>query len=99
MEIVIAAAVLAVGLVIAAALLVKRAPGLAAAGPARSATSRAARTAKLTENKETNDAYARRQEIGRLEERLTSREEALAARSAELDAREEELRRSHEEAI
>src|SRR3954451_4475322 len=99
MEIVIAAAVLAVGLVIAAALLVKRAPGLAAAGPARSATSRAARTAKLTESKETDDAYARRQEIGRLEERLTSREEALAARSAELDAREEDLRRSHEQSI
>ena len=46
MEIVIAAAVLAVGLVVAALLLVKRAPGLAAAGTAPSATPRAAVRAK-----------------------------------------------------
>ena len=41
MEIVIAAAVLAAGLVVAALLLVKRAPGLAAAGTAPSTTRRA----------------------------------------------------------
>ena len=46
MEIVIAAAVLAVGLVIAALLLVKRAPGLAAAGAAPATAPRAAVSAK-----------------------------------------------------
>ena len=72
MEIVIAAAVLAVGLVVAALLLVKRAPGLAAAGTAPSAAPRAAAGAKEAARKaETDDALARRQEIGRLEERLT----------------------------
>ena len=46
MEIVIAAAVLAVGLVVAALLLVKRAPGLAAAGSGPATAPRAAVTRK-----------------------------------------------------
>src|SRR4051812_49476820 len=90
MEIVIAAAVLAAGLVVAALLLVKRAPGFAHAGTAAPAPRVV--TAKEEAGKaEADDAYARRQEIGRMEERLTSREEALDSRSAELDAREQDL--------
>ncbi len=92
MEIVIAAAVLAVGLVIAALLLVKRAPGLAAAGAAPATAPRAAVSAKEAAGKaETDNALARRQEIGRLEERLTAREEALDTRATELDARAAKL--------
>lgn len=93
MEIVIAATVLAVGLVAAALLLVKRAPGLVAAGGAAPSGSRAtvgpAETAAGAA--EADEALARRQEIGRLEERLVSREEALEARAAELATREEVL--------
>src|SRR3954471_5887623 len=76
MEIVIAAAVLAAGLVVAALLLVKRAPGLAAAGTAQSTPRRAAAPAKESPaaKAETTDALARREEIGRLEERLIGRE-------------------------
>ena len=87
MEIVIAAAVLAAGLVVAALLLVKRAPGLAQAGrrldrPPASAPARESPPAKAD-----HDALNHRQEIGRLEERLVSREAALEARTAELEAR------------
>ena len=92
METVIAAAVLAAGLVIAALLLVKRAPGLAAAGSAPSSARPANAPAKEAAAKtETDDALARRQEIGRLEERLVSRESAIDTRIAELDAREVRL--------
>jgi ribonuclease Y len=92
MEIVIAAAVLAAGLVVAALLVVKRAPGLAHAGAApptvrHGAPAKESATAKT----ETDDALARRQEIGRLEERLLSREGAIEARIGQLDAREEQL--------
>src|SRR3954447_25804060 len=99
MEIVIAAAVLAAGLVVAALLLVKRAPGLAAAGklPATAPRDSAAVASQRASKAETDDAYARRQEIGRLEERLVSREEALDSRAAELDAREEQLHQRVEE--
>lgn len=93
MEIVIAAAVLAVGLVAAALLLVKRAPGFAAAGSAAPSGSRA--TAGPAETAagaaEADEALNRRQEMGRLEERLTAREEAIEARVRELAAREEVL--------
>ncbi|RKQ87454.1 ribonuclease Y [Solirubrobacter pauli] len=93
METVIAATVLAVGLVVAALLLVRRAPGLAAAGSTASAGPRStagpAETAASAA--ETDDALNRRQEIGRLEERLVAREEALEARAAELDERERVL--------
>src|SRR5947207_13327013 len=95
MEIVIAAVVvalgLAAGLVVAAVLLARRAPGLAAAvrrvpaampqprrGPARTAGDDA-------------DALARRTEMGRLEERLLARERALDTRAAELEEREQRL--------
>src|SRR3954447_391156 len=89
METVIAAAVLAAGLVIAALLLVKRAPGLAAAGTARSSARPASAPAnKEAAKNETDDALARRQEIGRMEERLVSREVAIETRIAELDERE-----------
>ena len=98
METVIAAAVLAAGLVIAALLLVKRAPGLVAAGSAPSTARPASAKAKEATKNETDDALARRQEIGRLEERLVSREVAIDARSAELDEREARLDLRLEEA-
>jgi ribonuclease Y len=102
MEIVIAAAVLAAGLVVAALLLVKRAPGLAAAGSAPPTATRpagAGSDAPHAAEPADDAALARRQEIGRLEERLVAREEALDARAAELDARAEELARLKEQAI
>jgi ribonuclease Y len=94
METVIAAAVLAAGLVVAALLLGHRParPGLAAAGissPRRPASAPAKESPAA--KAETDDALARRQEIGRLEERLLSREGAIDTRIAELDARERQL--------
>ena len=57
MEIVIAAAVLAAGLVVAALLLVKRAPGLAAAGAASATPARGrAGQARPAASAETDDA-------------------------------------------
>src|SRR5689334_1529207 len=89
MEIVIAAAVLAAGLVVAALLLVKRAPGLAtAAMPARPRSVRADTPETPGRPAARDDSGARHQEVGRLEERLRAREGALEARSAELDTRE-----------
>jgi ribonuclease Y len=98
METVIAAAVLAAGLVIAALLLVKRAPGLAAAGSASASARPASAPAKEANNTEADDALARRQEIGRLEERLISRETAIEARNIELDEREARLEQRLKEA-
>jgi ribonuclease Y len=99
MTIVIAAAVLAAGLVVAALLLVKRAPGLVGAGGASHGSSRApAAPAKPAPQPADDAALVRRQEIGRLEERLVAREQALEARAAELDARAEELTRLQQEA-
>jgi ribonuclease Y len=90
MEIVIAAAVLAAGLVIAALLLVKRAPGLATASRAPAAPS--AGTSDLPSAPDEGDtSFAQQQEIGRLEERLVGREAALDVRVAELDERERML--------
>ena len=84
MEIVIAAAVLAAGLVVAALLLVKRAPGLVAAGSASPTTSRATTGPTQAPAAEPADDGDRRQEIGRLEERLVAREAALETRAAKL---------------
>ena len=64
MEIVIAAAVLAAGLVVAALLLVKRAPGLVAAGAVPTVTPRATTEAKEAHGQaETDSALARRQDL------------------------------------
>ena len=90
MEIVIAAAVLAAGLVIAALLLVKRAPGLAVATRAPASPSAGTQEATMPAA-ETGHALAQRQEIGRLEERLSGKEAALEVRVSELDAREQSL--------
>jgi ribonucrease Y len=85
MEIVIAGVVVALGLVVAAALVGKRAhaPGTATDGakapPARSAADDA------------GDTAARRAETTRLEQRLHGREEALDSRAAELAERERKL--------
>ena len=98
MEIVIAAVVvalgLAAGLVIAAMLLAKRAPGFAGAGHG---TPQAPPKAASNERNE-EQALARSEEIGRQEERLNGREEALDGRVKELElsrdklaAREQEL--------
>jgi ribonuclease Y len=97
MEIVIAAAVLAAGLVVAALLLVKRAPGLVAAATVPPARSTEAPDEEAVSKAE-SEALARRQEIGRLEERLIARERALDARAAELDALDERLQERLERA-
>ncbi len=97
MEIVIAAAVLAAGLVVASLLLVKRAPGLAVATRAPSAPP--ARTPDPQSAADEGDkSFAQQQEIGRLEERLVGREAALELRALELDERQEVLDRRLTEA-
>jgi ribonuclease Y len=89
MEIVIAAVVvalgLAAGLVAAAMLLAKRAPGLAG-----SLHTSAAKPAEAPVRDE-REALARSEEIGRQEERLLGREEALELREAEVERRAEKL--------
>ena len=83
MEIVIAGAVVALGLVVAAGLLAKRpAAATAAAGRAK------APAPPVPDDRET---VARRAETTRLEERLHGREEALDARGGELSERERRL--------
>ncbi len=84
MEIVIAGAVVALGLVVAAALLAKR---TSAAGAA-SGRAKAPPAAVAADDGET---AKRRAEATRLEERLHGREEALDARGAELGERERRL--------
>ena len=79
MEIVIAAAVLAVGLMVAAALYAKRSSGQAAEAEARAS---ADMDAALRE---------RRAEIVRIEERILGKEEALDAQRADLARRERSL--------
>ena len=88
MEIVIAAAVLAAGLVVAALLLVKRAPGSPRAGTApRRPGPRARRPSRDGREGRADARSSAAQEIGRLEERLVvARGGARRARSAELDA-------------
>jgi ribonuclease Y len=85
MEIVIAAVVvalgLAAGLVIAAGILAKRSPGLAAA-PSR---------AKAPPPTAAGQTSPSRADTSRLEERLLAREESLASRQAELEKREHTL--------
>jgi ribonuclease Y len=93
MEIVIAAAVLAAGLVVAALLLVKRAPGLATASRAP-APALAGVGPKPQPPSDGGNALAERQEMGRLEERLVGKEAALERRISELDAREAQLEQS-----
>ena len=83
MEIVIAGVVLALGLVVAAALLAKR-PAAAAVAPGRAKPPAPAAVAD-------GETAARRAEATRLEERLHGREEALDARGAELAERERRL--------
>ena len=79
MEIVIAGVVVALGLVVAAALLGKR-------GPARGAATERAQAPQPR-----NDAAKAAAQAGRLEERLHGREEALDSRAAELAERERAL--------
>jgi ribonucrease Y len=87
MEIVIAAVVvalgLAAGLVIAAGILAKRSPGLAAA-PSRAKAPPPTATAA-------GQASPSRADTSRLEERLLAREESLASRQAEVEKRERTL--------
>jgi ribonuclease Y len=89
MEIVIAAVVVAAGLVAGASLLGRRAPALA--GPSRSGRDRAA-TAPTDKPSATDaDLKERRSEMVRLEERLLNKEAALESRIASLAERESEL--------
>src|SRR5688572_25129772 len=80
MEIVIAGVVVALGLVVAAALLGKR-------GPARGAATERVQAPPPART----DAAKAAAEAGRLEERLHGREEALDSRAAELAERERAL--------
>jgi ribonuclease Y len=98
MEIVIAAAVLAAGFVIAALLLVKRAPGLATASRTPVGAPPVPAGQDSHAQADGGDALAERQEIGRLEERLVGKEAALVTRIAELDEREQQLERHITEA-
>ena len=103
MEILIAAVVLAVGLVAAAALLTRRSPGLARAGtprrrrpaPPRRRRPRASPppTRRRARRSTTEDGKSaeRRADLLRLEERLRAREEAVESRLAELGERERKL--------
>jgi ribonucrease Y len=86
MEIVIAAVVvalgLAAGLVVAAGVLAKRAPGVATATTATAPAKRAPTDRKVT---------AQRTEDGRADERLHAREQALEHRAAEIAERESRM--------
>jgi ribonuclease Y len=95
MEILIAAVVLAVGLVAAASLLTRSAPGLVAgvAPPPKKSAPVAAPAAKpespaLIATTEDGKSAERRADLLRLEERLRAREEAVESRMAELGNRE-----------
>jgi ribonuclease Y len=82
MEIVIAAVVLAVGLVVAALLMVKRVPAMAGGAPAEPAPVAAS---PPPSQRDDGEALARSAEIGRLEERLQGREDALETHLRDLD--------------
>jgi len=96
MEILIAAVVLAVGLVAAASLLTRRAPGFAAgAAPKPSPTAPLVAPGAIEQQPQgtiatTEDGKSaeRRADLLRLEERLRAREEAVESRLAELGERE-----------
>src|SRR5688572_25638838 len=88
MEIVIAAVLVALGLVFAAALVTKRAPAAATANGRPKATLPPTRADAPTANGHT--------EAARLEERLRAREVALDTRAAELGERERRV--AHAEA-
>jgi ribonucrease Y len=83
MEIVIAAVLVALGLVLAAALVTKRAPTPATANGRPKAT--------LPPTRADEAPRSGRAEAARLEERLRAREEALDARAAELVQRDQRL--------
>jgi len=98
MEILIAAVVLAVGLVAAASLLTRRAPRFAAPvappvatrPPKRQESDKPAVTPPVTTTEDGKSAE-RRADLLRLEERLRAREEAVESRLAELGQRERVL--------
>jgi ribonucrease Y len=100
MEILIAAVVLAIGLVAAASLLTRRAPGYAAGAaptaPPPSAPPPVPRTAEpqgtTIATTEDGKSAERRADLLRLEERLRAREEAVESRLAELGERERLLK-------
>jgi len=97
MEILIAAVVLAVGLVAAASLLARRSPRLAGTAPARTAAPASAPLPVVAEapsvvtTTEDGKSAERRIDLLRLEERLRAREEAVESRLSELGNRERVL--------
>ena len=109
MEILIAALVLAVGLVAAAALLTRRSPGLvpggnAAKGPAPappppSPSAALAPPPGTPVSTEDGKSAERRADLLRLEERLRAREEAVESRLAELGVRERKLVATSDELV
>jgi ribonucrease Y len=95
MEIVIAAVVLAVGLVGAALLLGKRVPGIAGAAQATAKAPRRAAAARGP----SADEETRSAEMGRKEERLNGREEALDGRWKELEVGKAKLEQREQELV
>ena len=94
MEILIGAIVLAVGLVAAAALLTRRAPGFAAGAVAAPPAARPKREATATPVATTTDvakSAERGADLLRLEERVRAREEAVESRLSQLGDRERVL--------
>jgi ribonuclease Y len=95
MEIVIAAIVVAVGLaaglIAAAGLLAKRAPGFAAQRGSASPLVAASALAPASSSRDADDQLERRAAMGRLEERLEAREAELERRGAELERHAERL--------
>jgi len=113
MEILIAAAVLAVGLVAAASLLTRRAPGFAAgpastkvvsvaapvAAPVPAAAPPALKPQAVIATTEDGKSAERRADLLRLEERLRAREEAVESRMSELGQRERLLSTKADELV
>jgi ribonuclease Y len=94
MEILIAAVVLAVGLVAAASLLTRRSPGFAGTAHAPAPVAPPAKQPRVAEpvapatTTEDGKSAERRADLLRLEERLRAREEAVESRLSELGERE-----------
>jgi ribonuclease Y len=96
MEILIAAVVLAIGLVAAASLLTRRSPGLVGHAqrptPAVAPAAPAAEQPATITTTEDGKSAERRADLLRLEERLRAREEAVESRLSELGERERVLK-------
>src|SRR6476469_5890884 len=99
MEIVIAAVVLAAGLVAGASLLSRRAPALAGSRTNGKPAPPAPAPERLPAGSADADLKERRNEMVRLEERLHTKEAAIDQQRNALDVREEEIARQQVEVV